>query len=456
MSQQFQWLVKASLPLLLMLLLICYCSQDVLAATNKLKHSKQIEQDLRSLQQLIDETSSGGILQLEPGEYNGSIHIDKPLTIIGTADVKLNIEEGNEEIKIASNDVMLSSLEIKDNRKAPQTAVIMATGDSLRLEQLNITTRGTGIAIDGASKGKIEGNSISWSGKPSEKLTSRGNGIQLNNVNDMSIAGNEIDGAYDGIYTENTSNLMITNNNVQNSRYAYHMMYGSNIQLLNNTSIANVTGMMLMASKELIVRDNALEKQDINVNAQGLLLYDATDVLVERNSIASSRVGIYVELSSQIRIRENNIHHNFVALQLIGSEQQVIEDNNFIGNVTNVWNDGEALPVVVNNYWDTFQGIDIDGDSFSELTYASSPFFMGLIQRKPSFQLFFGSNGIQFVEQLYQSDREQWLSDTAPRLEAISLETAEQGTSSLPMLLIWSPLLVLSIFIIIRSRRRNQ
>ncbi|MCR8659577.1 right-handed parallel beta-helix repeat-containing protein [Paenibacillus endoradicis] len=437
------------------LLIVCFLSISNVphsSATSTLKsNSNKVPQDL---QQLIDEAEVGAIIKLAAGDYNGSIIIEKPITIIGGSNVKLVIEDGQEAIAIVSDTVMVSTVEINDKRRHPQTAVITATGRNLQLEKLKIKTRATGIAIDNATESTVANNEIIWSGKFTEKLSNRGNGIQLYNSENMSITSNEINGMYDGIYNENNLNLIIKNNMVQNSRYAYHLMYGSNIQLLENNSIANITGMMIMTSQNIVVQNNVLEKQAGNVNSQGILLFDAIDITIMNNTVAESRVGIYVEKSSEVEISENDIHHNFVALQLIGSSEQNIQDNNFIGNVTNIWSDSSSIPNVINNYWDTFQGVDIDGDEFSNLTYASSPFFMELVERKPGFQLFFGSNGIQFVEQLYQDNKEQWLQDRAPRLQSMNfMQSNRVDRSSWLMLLIWIPLLIGSIIIIYKSRR---
>lgn len=409
----------------------------------------------QDLQQLINEADSGAIIRLEAGQYNGSIIIQKPMTIIGDPDVNLFIEDGQEAIVIESDKVTLSTVEINDKRKQPQTAVITATGKELQLEQLKISTRATAIAVDKTSESEISNNEINWSGKSTEKLSVRGNGIQLYNSQNMTITSNEIKGMYDGIYNENSLDINITNNTVQNSRYAYHVMYGSNIRLLENNSISNITGMMIMTSNNIVLQNNVLEKQAGNVNSQGILLYDATDIMINNNTVAESRVGIYVEQSSEVVISNNDIHHNFVALQLIDSSEQNIQNNNFIGNVTNIWNDSSSSPNVIHNYWDTFQGLDLDGDQFSNLTYASSPFFMELVERKPGFQLFFGSNGIQFVEQLYQDNKEQWLQDQAPRLQSINIVDSNPiKRSSWLMLFIWLPLLIGSMIIIYKSRRR--
>jgi len=439
--------------ILFIIYVICIYNVSHSSASPTLQSNKdKVEQNL---QQLIDQADAGAIIQLEAGDYNGSIIIQKPITIIGEPNVNLIIDEGQAAIAIESDAVTLSSVEINDKRRRPSTAVITASGKNLQIEQLKIKTRATAIAIDNTSDSNISNNEIIWSGKSTEKLSTRGNGIQLYNSENMSISSNHINGMYDGIYNENNFDITIMNNTVQNSRYAYHLMYGSNIQLLENYSISNITGMMIMTSRSIVLQHNVLEKQAGNVNSQGILLYDATDIMIRNNTVAESRVGMYVEQSSEVEISDNDIHHNFVALQLIDSSKQNIQNNNFVGNVTNIWNDSSSKPNVIHNYWDTFQGLDIDGDQFSNLTYASSPFFMELVEQKPGFQLFFGSNGIQFVEQLYQDNKEQWLQDQAPRLQSINLINGNHvEKSSWLMLLIWIPLLIGSIIIIYKSRRR--
>src|SRR5690606_4032936 len=103
----------------------------------------------------------------------------------------------------------------------------------------------------------------------------------------------------------------------------------------------------------------------------------------------------------EVKLSYNELRHNFVALQLQRADGVEVQRNEFIGNVSNVWDDGSTKPSLQHNYWDTLQGLDLDGDGYSELPYKSAPFFLTLIERRPSFQLLFGTPGIEFIVQMY-------------------------------------------------------
>lgn len=415
-------------------------------------------EDLISLQSMIDQATTGSIITLEAGTYNGSVQINKPITIIGKPEATIMLhQDAGEGITIQSDEVKLQQLLINDKRKKPESAVITATGENLTLTELRVETAATGIAITAGQNVTLTDNRVAWNGASNAKLSERGNGIQLYHSNGGVIEGNEIEGVYDGIYTENSTELTIASNTVKGSRYAYHMMYGSSLLLESNNSVSNVTGMMIMTSERVELLHNDLTEQVANVNAQGILLYDTKQVMIRNNVISNSRVGLYIELSEHTELSNNELRNNFVGMQMLNSKQQRVVHNNFIGNVSHVWSDTVSEVEVENNYWDSFQGLDTDGDAYSNLTYRSSPFFINLIEKKPSFQLFFGTNGVQFVEQLYEHNRDEWLTDSAPSMDSypIAKEVQQNSQSALLIVCIWLPLLAGAIQIIRWGRREE-
>jgi len=84
------------------------------------------------------------------------------------------------------------------------------------------------------------------------------------------------------------------------------------------------------------------------------------------------------------------------------------------------------------NYWDSFQGLDLNDDGISELSYEINPFYEQVVNRNSAYQLFFQSPGMLFMSSLFTEGKEEWTTDRSPlmSMKAESL-TAETGAQSL-------------------------
>lgn len=71
---------------------------------------------------------------------------------------------------------------------------------------------------------------------------------------------------------------------------------------------------------------------------------------------------------------------------------------------------------MVENYWDSFQGLDLNKDGISEISYAINPFYEQLVSRNSAYQLFFQSPGMVFLSELFTEGRDQWTTDKSPRM----------------------------------------
>lgn len=455
------------LQLVLVLCLLFVSSQAVEAAAEKSRgyatppESKLFKKSVSytPIQPLIDATPPNGELVLEAGQYSGPLQIDKPITITGKAGESIvHIVEEEQAIVLQSDDIRLSSITIADDREEPAAAVITGEGRSgVVLESLHIQTKATAIEWRDMKQSKLLSNVLAWNGESYLKQSSRGNGIYLYNSSDIVVEQNEIAAMYDGVYAENSERLTLQGNQVSDSRYAYHMMYAAQVEIAENRSTGNVTGLMIMTSDQVKLHHNVLEQHQANANAAAILIYDVVEAEVYSNQIWQNRIGISVERSEAVSVHHNELLHNFVALQMQRADGLKLEHNDFVGNVTNIWDDGSTEPVIQKNYWDTLQGLDTNGDGYSELAYESAPFFLSLIERRPSFQLLFGTPGIAFIEQLYAADREQWIADRMPSMNQQSSAAGASGQGiQWGMLLVWSVLGAAGIYIIVKVRRYEQ
>lgn len=369
------------------------------------------------LQPLVDAAEPGAVILLKPGTYAGPVMIDKPLTLRGAGDaggtIVLNtglkpavtIAEGAEG-------TVLEGMSIVDETVKEEPSLLVAASRTV-LDELHISTGANGINVRNADDGTVTRSTIQWAAD-GIRMAEKGNGIDLYNAHRWSMTDNVIADVHDGIYMENSDAALVADNVWLRSRYGVHCMYTKNTVIRDNEGHMNITGAMVMAAKQVTVADNTFTKQNENVNSQGILLFDAHETEITGNVVDGNRVGLYVELSSSNVIKDNVIRYNFIGIQLLEASENAIRGNMLLGNVSDAQARGSEANVIAENYWDSFQGIDADGDGKSDVSYAVNPFFQGLTQKRPPFQLFFQSPGMVFLESLYQSDRSRWAVDSAP------------------------------------------
>ncbi|MEB3102655.1 right-handed parallel beta-helix repeat-containing protein [Ferviditalea candida] len=370
-----------------------------------------------SLQSLIDRTTAGGELTIPPGQYEGPIIINKPIALQGNGNVTITGQGGQPVITVNADRVTMTGIHVVDELNPPDIPAIVLQGSGHVLEQLQIQTSGSGIQLRKAHKSLLRELRISGLGNQSgsgKQLFRRGNGIDLWGSHDNRIVSCTISGMQDGIYLESSEANRILDNTVSDSRYATHLMFTKDTIVKGNVGIRNVTGLMVMGTNRTQIEQNRYYKQSQNVNSQGLLLYDVKNAVVRDNHMEGNRVGIYMELSSSNIITDNTVAFNFIGLQAIESSRNKLVRNSFISNVIQAQAKQSGGNELDGNYWDDTQNIDLQGDGQSDLPYRISPFFLTLTNAAPSFQLFFGSPGIVFLESLFHAGTDQWLTDAAP------------------------------------------
>jgi len=404
------------------------------------------------LQRLIDQAAEGDIVVVPEGVYAGPIRIAKPIELRAAADARVTVVNNSEfpALSIEADDAAAIGLVIEDAgvKEAP---FVLVTGDRVRLRALRVTTGSDGIKLDGSDGSEVSDCVVEWGAGEQYTFAQRGNGIDLYQSHGVRIAGNVVRGVFDGIYMEFSDDTIVTDNHIERSRYGIHCMYTNRTIIRDNTGTMNITGGMIMAVKGVELTNNTFTKQTENVNSQGILLFDAHESVIAENRVEGNRVGVYVEQSSENELFNNAVVNNFIGIQLIDSSRNAIVGNSFVGNVTDAMARGNSDNDIKSNYWDSFSGIDLDGDGRSDTTYAINPFFQGLIQKKPAFQLFFQAPGIAFLESLYEAGRAGWTTDQAPLMAppekwAENPEDASDVAGWLSIFLVAGAVLIIFVF----------
>ncbi|WP_426250210.1 right-handed parallel beta-helix repeat-containing protein [Paenibacillus pabuli] len=383
------------------------------------------------LQPIIDDSKPGEVLVLEPGIYSGPVSIDKNISIRGDSSVTVLNTEAVSTITIRSDGVTLQGFRIQHLTNEP-TAAIQVEGDRAEITGLDIQSQSFGIVLRGSVDGLIHSNTISWAGPESASSGQKGNGIDLYNSHRNHIVDNKIKGMRDGIYLENSRNLTVKANTLLHTRYGIHCMYIDGSSVVDNVGENNSTGAMVMGVKNTVVSGNTFRKQSENVHSQGILLYDVQQSSIYNNMVEGNRVGMNIAESSGNEIRGNAVLRNFIGIQLVLAEDNQFTKNQFVSNVIEASAMDSRNNEMKENYWDSFQGLDLNDDGISELSYGINPFYEQVVNRNSAYQLFFQSPGMIFMSSLFTEGKAEWTTDRSPlmNMEAESL-TSKTDTQAI-------------------------
>lgn len=357
-----------------------------------------------SLQQLIDDTPAGGVLELEAITYEGNIVIPHPITIVGQPSTIIKGDKTNNVIKISSDDVTLDSLAIEGSGMSRSSSEeysgvrVMANGTVLK--NLTITDSFHGIYLNKTRDTTMSG--ITVIGHGTEDLGNQGNGISIIRSSDNFIENSRLEKTRDGIFVEYSNNNQIRNNVMTNTRYGLHYMYSNNNEFTGNEFVSNVGGAAIMHSDHILLENN---KFSFNQGSRsfGLIVQTSRDVQILNNEFHLNQRGLYLEQSTSNRVEGNDFFHNEIGIELwTSSTAHVFIKNNFENNRIHALTVGgesnnDWFENGVGNYWN-MPLLDFNGDRVGDepLEYTSA--LSELIESNELAYLFLSSPAIRMYE----------------------------------------------------------
>jgi nitrous oxidase accessory protein len=117
--------------------------------------------------------------------------------------------------------------------------------------------------------------------------------------------------------------------------------------------------------------------------AYGLLLKEIRDSRITGNTISGNSVGLYLEGSSRNEVRGNVFISNGWAVRLLAdAEQNTFTRNQFTGNSFDVaTNSRSNFSVFRENFWDQYEGYDLDRDGYGDIPFRPVRLFSMLVQQ---------------------------------------------------------------------------
>jgi nitrous oxidase accessory protein len=332
----------------------------------------------------------------------GTLLVDKPLTLVGVDWPQLDGGSGGDLLVIAASHVTVRGFTLQNGGTSNLTdvaAIKIANASQVTIEDNRIVDCGFGVHLSRARDCAVRRNEIDGarSGPPRE-----GNGIHTWSCERLEIADNGVSGHRDGIYLDFTTDSDVTRNTVAgNLRYGLHFMFSHRNAYRENTFLRNGAGVAVMYSREVRMEANRFSRSWGSA-AYGLLLKDISDSQITGNTFEFNSTAVTMQNSNRVTFTRNQFRENGWALQVQSScADNAFLENNFLGNSFDLATNGQLeLNRFEGNYWDRAEIFDRNRDGVGDVPHRPLSLFAMLVERIPASLLLLRSPLVHFLDRV--------------------------------------------------------
>lgn len=366
------------------------------------------------------------ILVLNDLYKEGNIIIDKAVILIGKNYPILDGEGKYEIVSIKSDNVILKGFKVQHSGFATLDdpgAIKVYNSNNVQIEGNQLYDNFFGIYIQYSKNCSIKNNKIIAFGKEEQKI---GNGIHCWKSDSLQIIGNDVSGHRDGIYFEFVTNSVIWRNiSHHNIRYGLHFMFSNNDSYISNVFKNNGAGVAVMFTKQVTMLNNSFT-QNWGDAAYGLLLKEISDSFIEGNSFAKNTTAIFMEGTNRVVVKRNVFRNNGWGMKIQAScMDNTVSENNFVSNTFDVGTNGSlVLNKFDKNYWDKYEGYDLNKDGIGDVYYRPLSLFSIIVEKNPPAMILFKSFMTSLLdksEKVLPSLTPDFFIDKQPLMHAIKL-----------------------------------
>lgn len=376
---------------------LCFCSET---GFSKTIHVGRVG-NIHTIQSALALALNGDTVLVDPGIYKeGNIIIGASIVLKGINNPILDGENKYEIISIKSDNVTVDGFKVSHAGRSDLhdfAGIKIYNGRNVSVINNTLDDTNFGIYVQYGNKCLIKNNTLASYG--TEELQS-GNGIHCFKSDSMLIIGNSIAGHRDGIYFEFVTNSMIwRNSSIRNIRYGLHFMFSQNDNYIGNIFKHNGSGVAVMYSHGVKMFNNLFEDNWGDASF-GILLKDIDDSYILGNHFLKNTAGIHMEGCNRIEVKRNAFLDNGWAIKIQAScENNAIVQNNFIGNTFDVGTNGSLVLNTFNgNYWDKYEGYDLNKDKIGDVAYHPLSIYSMIIDNNPSALMLFRSFIVSLID----------------------------------------------------------
>lgn len=334
-----------------------------------------IVQPGESIQAAVNNTSSGDVIIVKPGNYTGNI-------MVSTENLTIRSDSGNpDDTVITANNHNVNVFHIRaDNttisgfkvRSAPYSQVtgIYLTGCSYcDISNNDLSENYLGLYLSNSKNNTISDNKMNMSGKY---------GIQLMHSEGNLISNNSVDSNHHGFVLENNcSDNSLTGNMVSsNMGFGFYLINSSSNNLINNMVSRNDMGIYLTNSNLSTISGNSLSE---NIR-YGMWISHSNYSTISGNIVKESNWGIRLNYTDNSTLSGNILAFNYISgLSMCPACDNNTIFNNYLNNTLNVHIGNKR------NTWNTVKkaGTNIVGGPYMGGNFWANPTGTGFSQTAP-------------------------------------------------------------------------
>ncbi len=356
----------------------------------------------------------------------GNLVIDRSICLIG---VNFPVLDGQKKYEVLS--IKVSNVTIKGFRVQRSGYATLSDPGGIKVyDSHNVVISDNilddnffGVYLQYCKNCTVKNNTITGYGVEEQQI---GNGIHCWKSDSLQITGNRVSGHRDGVYFEFVTNSVIWRNiSTNNIRYGLHFMFSNNDSYISNVFKGNGAGVAVMFTHKVKMFNNTFS-ENWGDAAYGLMLKEISDSYILGNHFARNTTGIYMEGTSRISVEKNSFEQNGWGMKIQAScMDNTITLNNFTGNTFDISTNGSLVLNTFNsNYWDKYQGYDLNKDKVGDVPYHPLSIFSVLVEKNPPAMLLFRSFMVDLLdksEKLMPSLTPDNFVDQSPLMHSLKL-----------------------------------
>lgn len=350
--------------------------------------------DEKTIKRGLLKSINGDTIVVEYGFYQeGNITINKSIVLIGKNKPIIDGDRKFEVLSVRANNVEVNGFRIQHSNYATldDPGGVKTYGVSnVKIVNNFLYDNFFGIYIQECKNVLVKNNKIVSFGKEEQEI---GNGIHCWKSDSLQIIGNNVSGNRDGIYFEFVTNSVIWRNiSFNNIRYGLHFMFSNNDAYFTNCFRNNGAGVAVMFTKNVVMMNNTFE-QNWGDAAYGILLKEISDCYMHGNTFSQNTSAVFMDGTNRLKIEKNIFRNNGWGLKIQANcMDNLIEQNNFIANTFDVSTNGTlTLNVFNKNYWDKYEGYDLNKDKIGDIPYHPLSLYSIIIESNPPAMLLYRS-----------------------------------------------------------------